>query len=519
MTVSTEENTISYTGNNSTTDFSFPYLFYANGDLLVTLDGVTQTITTHYTVTGAGVAAGGTVAFVTAPGTDVAIVIQRVVDYTQATDLENFDGNPADVTEKQLDLLAMMAQQLSEADDRGIKIPVGESTTVVLSAAATRANELLSFDVSGNVTTTGLADISAMATPTTSTDNAVVRFNGTTGLIIQDSGVTIDDSDNVTATSFIGAISVLLDTTPQLSGDLDCNGSQIQWSQGADVASATAVPVLTDGKYFDVTGTTTIATINTTGGVGTLIKLHFDDALTLTDDADNIILPGGANIATAAGDEAEFIEYATGKYRCTNYSKADPSATTTSEGLVEKATQAEVDAGTDTDRYVTPETLAAYSGLSSGLTLGTPIATTSGTNHVFTGIPAGTTQFTLSFTGVAVGSTGSFTVRIGDAGGIETSGYLAGVHQAGAAGPAVHTASFGGPVDGVTEAHNGSLTFTLIDASTFTWAISGALFATTTNDMHIFSGSKSLSAELDRVDIQQITAGTFNAGKINIAYQ
>jgi hypothetical protein len=122
------------------------------------------------------------------------------------------------------------------------------------------------------------------------------------------------------------AVDVSSDATPQLGGDLDCNGSQIQWSQGADVASDTALAVLTDGNYFDVTGTTAITSINTTGGVGTLIKLHFDGVLVLTHDATDLILPSGANITTAAGDEAEFIEYATGDYRCTNYSKADGTA-------------------------------------------------------------------------------------------------------------------------------------------------------------------------------------------------
>lgn len=39
-----------------------------------------------------------------------------------------------------------------------------------------------------------------------------------------------------------------------------------------------------------------------------------------------------------------------------------PVANTTTEGVVELATQAEVDAGTDTSRVVTPETLAAYRG-------------------------------------------------------------------------------------------------------------------------------------------------------------
>ena len=75
-----------------------------------------------------------------------------------------------------------------------------------------------------------------------------------------------------------GIASLAADTSPQLGGDLDCNGAQIQWSKGADVASATALAVLTDGNYFDVTGTTTITSINTTGGVGTLIKLHFENS-------------------------------------------------------------------------------------------------------------------------------------------------------------------------------------------------------------------------------------------------
>jgi hypothetical protein len=119
---------------------------------------------------------------------------------------------------------------------------------------------------------------------------------------------------------------VLNDTTPQLGGDLDCNGAQIQWSKGADVISATALPVLTDGNYFDVTGTTTVTSINTTGGAGTLIKLHFDAILILTHHATDLVLPSGASITTAVGDEAEFIEYATGDYRCTNYSKASGEA-------------------------------------------------------------------------------------------------------------------------------------------------------------------------------------------------
>lgn len=92
-------------------------------------------------------------------------------------------------------------------------------------------------------------------------------------------------------------------------------------SKGVDVASASALTLGSDGNYFDVTGTTTITSIDAVG-IGTVVKLHFDSALTLTHHATNLILPSEANITTAAGDEAEFIEYAEGDWICTNYSKA-----------------------------------------------------------------------------------------------------------------------------------------------------------------------------------------------------
>lgn len=92
-------------------------------------------------------------------------------------------------------------------------------------------------------------------------------------------------------------------------------------SKGADVASANALALGTDGNYFDITGTTAITSINTIG-IGTWAKLHFDGVLTLTHHATDLILPGGANIQTTAGDEAEFVEYASGDWRCTSYVKA-----------------------------------------------------------------------------------------------------------------------------------------------------------------------------------------------------
>jgi len=98
---------------------------------------------------------------------------------------------------------------------------------------------------------------------------------------------------------------------------------QLKLKKGIDIASATELPIGTDGNSFDVTGTTTITSIATTGNVGTSIRLHFDGILTLTHHATDLILPTGANVATAVGDIVEFEEYASGDFRCTSYTRAN----------------------------------------------------------------------------------------------------------------------------------------------------------------------------------------------------
>jgi|GEM_PF-3245859 len=57
-----------------------------------------------------------------------------------------------------------------------------------------------------NLAPTGTAPAGDVVGPASSTDNAIARFDGTTGKLIQNSGVLIDDSDNVT-----GVTSMIID--------------------------------------------------------------------------------------------------------------------------------------------------------------------------------------------------------------------------------------------------------------------------------------------------------------------
>ena len=71
-----------YNGDDATVAFAYSFLIDDEGELVVVLadvngDETTQTITTHYTVSGVGNNTGGTVTMVTAPATGETLSIRH----------------------------------------------------------------------------------------------------------------------------------------------------------------------------------------------------------------------------------------------------------------------------------------------------------------------------------------------------------------------------------------------------------------------------------------------------------
>jgi hypothetical protein len=98
------------------------------------------------------------------------------------------------------------------------------------------------------------------------------------------------------------------------------------------LASATTTNIgAAAANYLTVSGTTTITAFDTVQA-GTERTLEFQGALTLTHNGTSLILPGAANIATAAGDVAIFRSEGSGNWRCVNYSRGPASAATTVTG-------------------------------------------------------------------------------------------------------------------------------------------------------------------------------------------
>lgn len=163
------------------------------------------------------------------------------------------------------------------------------------------------------------------------------------------------------------------------------------------------------------------------------------------------------------------------------------------------------------------------SSTATGVVLGTPVVSTSGATIDFTSIPVGTKRITVNFKGVSTSGTDNPLFQLGDAGGIETSGYLCSSSAILTATCASvnFTTGFGLPSGSAANVIHGTIILTLENTTNATWVASGVFGLSNTTTTYTVAGSKSVSAApVDRLRIT--TSGgtdTFDAGEINVTYE
>ncbi len=123
----------------------------------------------------------------------------------------------------------------------------------------------------------------------------------------------------------------------------------------------------------------------------------------------------------------------------------------------------------------------------------------------------------ISFDEVSLTPGAALDVTIGDAGGLETFGYVSAAHKINTTTPAAtaSTSEFVIPNSDTTHAFSGQMILTLQNASTFTWASSHSGKQSTSNTSY-GGGIKSLAGEITQVSI---SGGTFDGGAVNVMYQ
>lgn len=168
MTVSSATTRSDYAGNGSTTAFATNFRFLENGHIkvILTVDATgvetVQAETTNYTLTGAGLDAGGTVTMLVAPASGETLTILRNIALLQETDYVENDAFPAESHEDALDKLTMISQQQQEEIDRSLKLTESQ-TSSGLTIPAPDNGKFMRWDSNGDLENFDIADISALA--------------------------------------------------------------------------------------------------------------------------------------------------------------------------------------------------------------------------------------------------------------------------------------------------------------------------------------------------------------------
>ncbi len=160
MTVSSTNTKRQFNGDGSTAAFAYNFKIFAEADMQVIVRSsagteTVKTLTTHFTISGVGETSGGTVTFTSGniPASGETITLRRAKSIAQELDLVANDPFPAANLEDQLDKLTHLILQNNEELGRAIKLSRTNTmtSTEFTNSATDRANKLLSFDGSGEL--------------------------------------------------------------------------------------------------------------------------------------------------------------------------------------------------------------------------------------------------------------------------------------------------------------------------------------------------------------------------------
>lgn len=284
-----------------------------------------------------------------------------------------------------------------------------------------------------------------------------------------------------------------------------------------DIASAATTDIgASASPNVRITGTTGITSFGTVAA-GTRRFVAFAAALTLTYNATSLILPGIANITTAAGDNMVARSLGLGNWVIESYTRAAglPIAQMATSRVLGRRS-----AGTGAIEDIPVGNAAA--ALSLGINCGTEQATTSGTAIDFTGIPAGVRRITVMFNGVSTNGGGNLALRLGTSGGFVATGYdgIFGYWGTISAAYGALSASFNLSNGSTGDISTGRWILENISGNVWLATFTGTIKNGGNTWVSYCSGVVSLSGALTQLRLTTDTGTpTFDAGAINIMWE
>ena len=261
MTISTTIIKSSANGNGSTTAFTYSFKITDDDDIQVIIRSATGTETvkskgTHYNVSGVG-NNSGTVTFTSGnvPASGETVLLRRSTPQTQAMDLIDNDPMSADTIETAHDKVVAITQELQEQVDRSLKLSRTNTmtSTEFTTSATDRANKLLSFDSSGELSVAQeLGTFKGnWAASTTYAVRDIVKDTSTNNIFIAVTAHTSSGSQPLTSNTDSAKWSLLVDAASATTSQTAAASSATAAANSATASANSATAAAASYDSFD----------------------------------------------------------------------------------------------------------------------------------------------------------------------------------------------------------------------------------------------------------------------------
>lgn len=558
MPLTSDTNRWEYDGDGVTPDFPYENLIFAATDLEVYFDEVLQV--SGFAVSGVGVETGGNVTPTPVVADGVKIVIVAAIPFIQPQDFVDNEAVDAQAFEDGLNRMTRLTHRINDTIGRQATLPTAEpeGADMTVPALATRLGKYWGFDaIDGSLVAFGApADTTAVSVFWAAVLTAADAAASQSLLDVAGQGYAVTESSPQAMTVEVAAGALFNSitrervanaaqttgtiTAPSVNPRIDIvHIDRLTGVAGVTTGAEDAAPVppaLDDGKVplYEIalaTSTTVITNslltdvreLNLLGGLGgEHIQNQKFSYATDSGVADAYVI--ALTPALTAYEAGQRLSFKAGN---TNTGQSTANFDSIGDRIIKKykgGTQVDLEAG---DIVINQTVELAVGGtfftminpasLGRGIILDTERDISSTTGTTYSDIPPGVKRIIFTFEGVSLDDIDHFLIQIGDAGGLETAGYVSG-SAVGSGSDITSTAGFIIFAGDASDILSGHMILTLSNESLNTW-ISSHTMINTSPDTLTGAGHKSLSAELTQIAILDTGGDLFDAGLVNIQYE
>ena len=313
MTITTTTIKNSYSGDGTNDTFSYTFKISADADIEVIIRSsagteTVKSLTTHYTVTGAGTASGGNVVFTSGniPTATETVVIRRNTTQTQTLDLVENDPFTADSVEGAFDKNLSITQELQEQIDRSIKISRTNTMTSTdfTNSATDRASKILAFDSSGEISVTQELGTyrGDWAASTAYNARDIVKDTSTNNIFICTTSHTSSGSQPLTTNTDSAKWSLLVDAASATTSATAAATSATAAATSATAAASSATTATTQASNASTSASNASSSATAAASSATAAAASATSAAASYDDFDDTYLGAKSSAPSVDND-------------------------------------------------------------------------------------------------------------------------------------------------------------------------------------------------------------------------